>query len=692
MPRWPELQPKLKAAWRRALAWMRREDSGSPSPHPQGTGGRVAGRIGVGVLSLMAVLIAVLALLDWNVMRAPLSRYLSSRLDREVRIDGDLDVTLFSWTPRAVLNGLVVQQPDWVRERNNNTEAFAEIEQLAVSVELSQLIRGRVVLPELALTQPTFRLLRDASGRENWRADPDADEVAARLPPIRRFAIEGGRVDLLDIRKKLVLNGSFSSQEIEGGTENAFRLEGKGQINRRPFLLMMTGDPLLNIDPDEPYGFKMDVRAGDTRIVAQGSLAEPFDLGALQVDAMFSGPDLAELYDLTRLALPNTPPYRIAGLLKRDRNMWRFENLNGTVGDSDLRGALEVDASGDRPYLRGDVASRRLDFDDLGPTFGLPPSTGRGETASADQKAEARKQQANARVLSDKPLDVERLRQMDADVHYRADQVVSRDFPLRSADVEVSLKNAVLTLDPVTVSFAQGAMTGSVKIDGGKDTPVTDMDVRFTKLKLEQFVTGLGNPPALEGELVARAKLRGIGKSVHAAASTADGSVVVVVPQGEIRQSFAELMGINIARALLLDKQTQTGMRCAVAEFAARDGILNLNRFMFDTDVVQVSGEGSVNMKTETLNLRLTGHPKEFRLVRVRAPITISGPISKPAVGLDAGRAIAQGGVAAGLAALLSPFAALLPFVDPGLAEDANCAALVSQAPVVNAARTARSR
>jgi AsmA family protein len=690
MLRWPELQSRAKAAYRRALGWMSREDSG-PAPK-RSSRRRVAGRIAVGFAALVGVLVLVLATLDWNTMRGPLSRYLSARFDREVRIDGDLDVTLFSWTPRATLNGLVVQQPDWVTEQNSGAESFAEIERLAVSIELGQLLRGRVVLPELVLTNPAFRLLRDASGRENWRADPDGPDLAPRLPPIRHFAIADGRVHLIDSRKRLVLDGRFASQETDGSSENSFRLDGKGRLNRRPFVLTMTGDPLLNIDPDQPYGFKADVRAGDTRIAAQGSLAEPFNLGAFDVAATFSGPDLAELYDLTGLALPNTPPYRIAGALKRERDVWRFEKFSGTVGDSDIRGTVDVDSSGERPNLKGDVASRQLDFDDLGPAFGLPPSTGSGETASAEQKAEARRQQATARVLSDKPLDVERLRQMDANVHYRADKVVSRDFPLRSADVQVSLEKGILELDPVTVSFAQGAMTGSIKIDARKDTAVTDLDARFSKLKLEQFVSGLGNPPALEGEVLARARLRGGGNSVHKAASSADGSVAIVVPQGRIRQSFAELLGINIARALLLNNQAQTDMRCAVAEFSAKDGILNLNQFVFDTQVVQVSGEGSINMKTETMNLRLTGHPKEFRLVRVRGPITISGPIGRPVVGLDAGNAIAQGGVAAGLAALLSPFAALLPFVDPGLAEDANCAALLNQTqtPIADASRTRR--
>ena len=691
MFRWPELQSRIHAASRRALAWMKRDDSGPVLTGPRPRGWRIAGRVAAGFVALMAVLVLVLATLDWNAMRGPVSRFLSARLDRGVRIDGDLDVALFSWTPRATVTGLVVQQPDWVKEQNTQAESFAEIEHLAVSVDLLELLTGDLVLPEFVLTRPSFRLMRDAQGRANWLADPeDSAAPPSRLPPIRHFVIEDGRLNLTDAKKKLSLEGRFASQEIEGGSQNSFQLDGKGQLNRRPFTLEVTGDPLLNVDPDQPYGFKGDVRAGDTRVIAEGSLSRPFNLGAFALDVTFSGPDLAELYELTGLALPNTPPYRIGGELTRAGHKWRFEGFDGKVGDSDVRGTINVDATNEVSYLTGEVGSRTLDFDDLGPTFGVAPSTGPGETASAEQKAEAEKAQATGRVLSDKPLDVARLRQMDADVHYRADKVISRDFPLRSADTQISLKKGVLTLNPTKLTFAQGALNGQLRIDASKDTAITDMDVRLNQLKLEQFVTRLGNPPALEGELLARAKLHGVGNSVHKAASTADGSFVVVVPHGQMRQAFAELMGINIARALLLDDRQQTEMRCAVAAFSAKDGKLTLDEFIIDTDVVQVTGEGAIDLDTERMNLKVTGHPKKFRILRIRGPITISGPISRPSVGLDARGVLAQGGLAAGLGALLAPLAAVLPFVDAGLAKDANCAALLGQSQVAEASSSKR--
>lgn len=87
-----------------------------------------------------------------------------------------------------------------------------------------------------------------------------------------------------------------------------------------------------------------------------------------------------------------------------------------------------------------------------------------------------------------------------------------------------------------------------------------------------------------------------------------------------------------------------------------------------------------VALYAEKLDLKIKGQPKKLRLVRVRSPIEITGVLRKPKVGVEAEKVAAQGGVAVAVGALLSPVAALLAFVDPGLAEDANCRALLSQA------------
>jgi uncharacterized protein involved in outer membrane biogenesis len=129
----------------------------------------------------------------------------------------------------------------------------------------------------------------------------------------------------------------------------------------------------------------------------------------------------------------------------------------------------------------------------------------------------------------------------------------------------------------------------------------------------------------------------------------------------------------------LSGNNSNTNLRCAVASFDAKQGVLTSQRVLIDTDPVRVEGSGSINLRDETLDMQLQGKPKHFQFVRLRAPITVSGAWQHPALGIKAGSAVAQGGIGAALG-LLNPFAAILAFIDPGLAEDANCAPLLSEA------------
>jgi hypothetical protein len=116
-----------------------------------------------------------------------------------------------------------------------------------------------------------------------------------------------------------------------------------------------------------------------------------------------------------------------------------------------------------------------------------------------------------------------------------------------------------------------------------------------------------------------------------------------------------------------------------VLHFTGKSGVLSADRLVIDTDPVLIDGGGFINLDTETLGFQVRGHPKKFQLVRLLAPITLKGPMLSPKLGVQKGQAIAQGGAGLALGALLSPLAVLLPFVDAGLAKDANCTSLMAE-------------
>jgi uncharacterized protein involved in outer membrane biogenesis len=99
-----------------------------------------------------------------------------------------------------------------------------------------------------------------------------------------------------------------------------------------------------------------------------------------------------------------------------------------------------------------------------------------------------------------------------------------------------------------------------------------------------------------------------------------------------------------------------------------------------DTTNVLITGHGNVDLQTEKLDLALQGDPKKIRLVRLRSPIKVEGSLAKPHVGINPEKALLQAGAGTVLATLLTPIAAILAFIDPGLAKNADCSALVAQA------------
>ena len=632
------------------------------------------------IVCLLVLAVAIfLALFQWNWLRPPIDNYLSARMNRQVVIHGDLSAHLLTWTPNATANNITVGQPTW-----GGQGQMATLPRLTIAIDLKSLLGGKVVITLVDAERPSLDLRRNSDGHNNWTfGDPNAPPQPLKLPPIRHLNIVEGRLVLDDAQRRLHFVGQISSnEELTGYGRGRFSLSGKGALNSTPFLAEITGGPLINVNPDQPYPFKSDVRAGATHIVAQGTISRPFDLGALEATGRITGADLADLYALTGFATPSSPPYDIAAHISRNGERFDIAGLHGRIGGSDISGHLLARKRDGRNDLSGDLASRRLNLADMSALIGgAPRGALKGAITSPTQQAEAAKLTAEHRVLPDARLDMTRFRQMDADVRYHAETVNAGPLPIRQMSIHARLDHGLLTLDPLTLTLPQGALAGTVSLDARQATPITAINLALTHARVQELLPATKGAPPLEGDLQARARLTGAGDSVRSAAANANGMVAVVIPQGQMRRLLATEMGLDVGRTLFLylsgDKKP-TPVRCAVAEFKASNGVMTVRRLLIDTGAMQAQGRGTVDLRNETLSLELNGKPKHFSLLHIAAPITLTGRFDAPKVGVKFEKALPQLGAAAGLG-FLAPPAALLPFISFGT-KDADCGALLAEA------------
>ncbi len=608
---------------------------------------------------------------QWNWLRGPLAGLISARIQRPVAIHGDLKVKLESLTPRVSVEGLVVGGPRWA-----GPTPLASVARLTLRVKVLPFIfGGRLILPEVEVDDPQIDLRRDANGRTNW----DFPTGGGAAPAIANLVIREGRLSYVDVRRGVVFAGVMSSQEGGAVEQTGFTLQGAGTYNRSPFSLRVSGGALLNIDPRKPYDFAARLDAAKTHLQVAAAIRRPFDLSRLSGTLQIRGDDLADLYHLTGLALPNTPPFALSGSFLRAGAIYALWDVSARLGQSDLSGSASVDDGGLRPVFRARLTSQRLRLIDLLAVIGGASRHAAAADLSAGQKVERARLIAQHRILPDASLDASRIRAMDAHVAYAADTMDAGKLILRDLRLGVDLQGGLLVVDPISARLPQGQVDGTARIDARQSVQTNAIDLRLTKAQLANLLPPAKGGPAIEGPVWARADLTAKGDSLRAAAAHADGQVSLVMTGGKVRKTLADLLGLDLGRTafqLITRKESDTPVRCGVAVFTARDGVLTSSGLMFDTDIVKVTGGGEINLRDETLNLRVLGRPKAVSFARLDAPITITGRLDAPKIGVDYVKAAPQALAGLALGVFAAPLAAVLPFVAPNLSRNADCAAL----------------
>ena len=163
--------------------------------------------------------------------------------------------------------------------------------------------------------------------------------------------------------------------------------------------------------------------------------------------------------------------------------------------------------------------------------------------------------------------------------------------------------------------------------------------------------------------------------------ASSNGKVGLVVAGGEISKLMMEKVGLHLWEILELkvsgDKLVK--LRCGIADFGVKHGIMHADALIFDTEVTTIVGTGSIDLGQEKLDLTLNQKTKNTSPVALRSPIYVRGSFAKPDVEVDKGRVAARalGAIALGIA---NPLLALIPLIDAGPGKDSDCGQLVRDA------------
>jgi len=642
-----------------------------------------------GLTGLMALAVVVIALFNWNVLRPWVAEKASDALQRPVAIEGDLDVE-WRWQggglpwPHITARDLVAGHPEGF---SGDGEHMAHVDYLAISINPVPLFAQHVEIPRLEIGDSRILLQRTVEDRNNWvyeRKQAREQREDGWSVDLQSIALRHVELRMLDEMRKLDMTTRFNSLDTDNEDGYGMDWESSGTFNDAEIGGSGKVGGLLSLrDRAAPFPMQGEVSFGETRIAVEGSMTAPKGVASLDLQLKLAGSSLADLNALFGLALPNTPAYstegRLVAMLEGEDDTWRYEDFQGLVGESDLRGTLEYRLGGPRPLLSGEVASDLLHFRDLGPLIGV-------DTSQADDTADkaSEPEEGNREQPADKALPVARIGSetwdlMDADVHFKGKRLVQNEnLPLDDIEMHVILKDRILSFEPLNFGVAGGTLSNTIKVDGRGEVLQADMQTEVRGLELKKLFPGAESMEASFGKLHGDARLTGSGDSIASLLGSSDGELSLALSRGTISRFLMEAAGLNVANVIFvkLFGDEQVMLECLVADFSVKDGLMQTRSFILETEDAIVTLEGTVSLKEETLNLDIRPQNKTLRIFTLRSPLYARGSFKNPDVGVQAAPVAARAGAAVALGVVATPLAALVPLLNIGTGDDHDCTAL----------------
>ena len=647
--------------------------------------------IALAIPAALLLLVAAGEATGWQFLRGTLERNLQRLANVSVKIEGDFRTQLF-WQPGMTAGRLVVGPGDGISAPH--LLAADDVSLRWRWGDLWHFRQGAALrIQSLQAQHIDARLIRLADGRSSWHlgmpaTGPDTASTPRPAPVIERLQVNTGRLIVEDAPLQLNLAAVLQAQQPANvGASLGLELVAEGRYRASPVKIrarMAAALPLLadGSSAAPMTGLAVDARVARAHLVFDGEAAALLSASRLKGALQLSGPSLAAVGQPLGLVLPETPAFNLRGRIAHEGSLWSLVAERASIGSSVLAGAFAYDTAAKPARLSGRLMGSRLALKDLGPAVGADQPPARA-----------------GRVLPDQALNLPSLSTMDANVLVDIDLLdlgTTALAPLRQVRTHLRLSQGALQLDDLSAVVAGGRVSGSSRLDTRPTVPQWTAALKFAGLDVAGWVQGLRTPAAatkasaapaalkrerqaalqapkapaqayMTGLLDAQLTLSGQGRSVAEIFATLHGDTRLVVRDGTFSHLLTEALGLDLAQALgvALRGDRSLALRCARMDAPVRQGVLVPRVAVLDNADSTVRMSGQVNLRDETLALRIVTQPKDFSPLSLRTPVTVGGTLGAPVVGIEARRLGARALAALALAAV-APAAALIPFVEAG--------------------------
>jgi hypothetical protein len=299
------------------------------------------------------------------------------------------------------------------------------------------------------------------------------------------------------------------------------------------------------------------------------------------------------------------------------------------VGQTEFSGTLSGSIKDARPALRAKLYSPVFHFAD----FGLLPEADAPETPAKKSKQE--KKPARKPLFGEDLIPFEALRDFDLDLDVLLDQLEGVDLDIDKAEARLDLKDGLLKVDPLRFNFEGGHLQINLLVDARPKAPTVSLKLTADDVDLGDLLAQTEVDVPLDGELDLLINLKAVGTSPRALSSSLQGDLDLAIEHGHIRTNLLDLAAVDLVSWMVSDsaRKGYSDLNCLIVRLDFHDGVAESKKLiLLDTTNVTAIGTGSIDLRDETIDIKVHPHAKKRRFVELTTPFAIVGPLASPSV------------------------------------------------------------
>ncbi len=648
--------------------------------------------IGVVFLLLAATVYIIFASYDYNTLKPEISRAFQDATGKELTLGGDISLKI-GLTPTLVVRDVTIQNAPW-----GSQPELARIKRLEIKVRFFPLLAHRLDLVRVILIEPELLLETDTSGKSNLATDvPVKDRTAEKgsdtggwgLSRItfEELRIEKGRITYInqESKKRYMATVAVFTAGSTGPLGGKIRIEGRVAYNEESFEITGTVGSLATFaDPALVWPVSLKLSMGDAVLALDGSVNDPPARRGLKLYFSLKSKDPAVLSRLSGLSkLPRIKgPLDISGrIVDTGKDSYSITDLKIIEGDNDLGGSVDLNLAGEKPMVKATVSARKLD---------LRPHIGKGPDAVETSTGQGR-------IFSGEPLPFHALSKADVQVTLRASQVLLPEIGLNDVNMGLTLKDEILDVHSFKAVLGKGSVDARLTVKPRGKTVLLTSSVKIHKMDITYLANMVKAASGVEGNLDADIDISARGSSVAGLMGTLTGKAFFLMGKGRMHQKFIDLLGSDLPSNIFrlvnpFDKEKPyAAINCFVGAFTMKNGLARATTLVLNTQYMVVVGDGTINLKTERLNLSLKPVPKEgigasligrlgISASELTRPFKLGGTLARPRLVIDPTQTGITLGRTIGAITLFGPAGIAAALIGKTSDEETSCAAAISAA------------